>query len=473
MQTVKIKYLDEEAVVSVEGNSISLEFPTAEVMESKILQTPGLFRLKLSPKTKPPPVDPPVVPTWSWPRPASGIFVHPSGTSAGLGTLTNPMSLEKALAIGGAGKDIWIRGGTYNPKDTLRPKLVGSQSAPWRIFAYPGEEVTINFQTAQRHGIHFSSSNAWQIWKGIRFTDLSTGGPGGTVYNLLKADAGHDVSFHHCQFDNCKRSGLMTNGPAAGFVFYGCVIKDNGTDTQFDHGAYCNSLSGTLTFENCFVLNNAGHQIHGYNGSSSGTYGIRGFRILENSIFTYGEPSDRFVILQDSGPKHEARDCHVIGNVCYNAFPGKDATDKDRSTIKLTNGVNSRVEGNSVWGGDIATTGSVTRLDNMVLQNSTWPKEQVWVRPSRFDSGIVHVTAFNPSKASSVAADLTGIVPAGRYEIRAASSPQKVVGIAVYSGTGTIMLPIFGLSYDAQIRTGGHHWPGNGRAAGFILRRVP
>lgn len=422
----------------------------------------------------PTPTPTPTPGTWTYPKPTTGIFVVPNGSGSANGTITNPMSLEKALSLPGAGQQVWIRSGTYSPTNTLAPRLNGTREQPWKISAYPGEDVTINCATAQRHGIHFDSDNSWQEWRGVRFTDPSAGGPGGAVYCLLKADAGNDVTFAHCQFDNGKRSGIQTNGPAAGFVFYGCIVLNNGTDTQFDHGAYCNSLAGTLTFENCFILNNAGHQCHFYNGSTSSTYGIRGMKAIDNGIFTYGEPSDRFIIMQDSGPKHEARDCTITGNVCFNQFPGVDATDRDRSTIKLMNGAgNTRVAGNSIWGGDLTTSGSVTRMDNIIVSSGNWAKQEVWVRPSKFDEGLVHVTIFNPLAQPSVNVDLTKVFPAGNYEIRAASSPQKVAASGTYAGTGPVSFPMTGLDYAAQTRSGGFAWKGTGKAAGFVVKRVP
>lgn len=421
----------------------------------------------------PVPTPTPTPGTWSYPKPTTGIFVVPNGSGTANGTITNPMSLEKALSLPGAGQQVWIRSGTYSPTNTLAPRLNGTKDQPWKISAYPGEDVTISCATAQRHGIHFDSNDAWQEWRGVRFTDLSASGPATTIYNLCKLDAGHDISFIHCTFDNCKRSGILSNGPAAEILFYGCVILNNGSNTQLDHSIYAKSMAGTFTVENCLILNGAGTQLHFYNSSTSDAEGILGMHAIKNMIFTYGEPSDRPILFQDSGNRKEARDCHASGNVCYNAWPGVDATDKDRSVIKLVNGVNASVTANWIWGGDISTSGSVTRMDNIVMERGDWPKKEVWVYPSRFDSGIAHIAVFNPAQDATADVDLTGNFPAGNYEVRAASSPQKVCASGTYSGSGTIPVPMTGLTYDGQTRSGGFTWKGTPKANGFVVKRVP
>lgn len=426
-----------------------------------------------TPPPPPGPLPPTPPPAWTWPKPTTGIFVAPLAGSAGAGTLANPMTLERALATSGAAQQIWLRGGTYNLAQTISPRLAGTAAAPWKISAYPGEEPTINVNTAQRHGLLFTTAAAYQEWAGLRFTDLSTGPKITTEFQLAKFDAGTGVGFAHCQFDNGKSSGLVVNGPAKDNWFYGCIFLNNGSSSQFDHGIYAKSRAGKLTVTNSFFANNAGHQFHGYNGSPHTTEAIRGMSVVDNSIFTYGEPSDRFVLMQDSGELKEARDCTITGNLCYNAVPGADATEQDRSTIKLINGVNARVEGNRIWGGDLVTTGSVTRGDNIIFRLGDWPGLATWVRPSKHDPGIAHVTIFNPAGAASVPVELAGKFPPGRYEIRAATSPQKVCASGSWSGTGPIAFPMSGLVYEPQVRTGGFNWRGSAKANGFILRRVP
>ena len=454
METAKLKYLKGEAVMTVDGRSLRLEYVDPVDV----------------------PIPTPVPPIWNWPRPTTGIFVAHNGALAGSGTITNPLSLERALAIGGPGQQIWLRGGSYAPANTLSPRMEGSVTQPWKISAYPGEEVVIDCKTESRHGMLLNSlAMAFQRWTGIRFTDLSSTPASPTAYQLVKLDSSNEISFFGCQFDNCKRSGVIANGPARNTVLYGCLILNNGDNTQFDHGIYAKSLAGSFTVANCVLLNNAGHQLHGYNGSSSNLEAIKSMKAFDNSILTYGEPSDRAILFQDGGVSKSAIDCEARRNVYYNQFPPPvgDATDEDRSSIKIVSGSNCHITDNCVWGGLIVKSGGVTDSGNRVITRGNWPAAETWVRQFTYDDGLAHVTIWNPALLPSVSVML-GAMPAGNYEIRAASSPQKIAAKVAHGGIGSsVLFPTAGLTYDSQHRAGGYNWKGTPKANAFIVRRVP
>src|SRR5690242_10171949 len=112
-------------------------------------------------------------------------YVAPNGSANNSGSITSPLSLDKALSSNSpavAGDTIWVRGGTYS--GAYVSYLTGSASAPITVRAYPGERAILdaNNSAANSAGILLSVFGAYTTFWGLEITDsapnrVDSGGP--------------------------------------------------------------------------------------------------------------------------------------------------------------------------------------------------------------------------------------------------------------------------------------------------------
>lgn len=78
----------------------------------------------------------------------TGLFVSPVGTSAGLGTIDDPMDIVTAIQYVLPGETIYMRGGTYTPSSMIRisKEYSGIEGKRKSIVPYNGEHVVIDGQ---------------------------------------------------------------------------------------------------------------------------------------------------------------------------------------------------------------------------------------------------------------------------------------------------------------------------------------
>ncbi len=76
---------------------------------------------------------------------AATLYVSPTGTSSGTGTLTSPFgSIQSAVNAATAGSTIYLRGGTYSPTTNIQITKSGSAGSPYVVSAYESEKVVID-----------------------------------------------------------------------------------------------------------------------------------------------------------------------------------------------------------------------------------------------------------------------------------------------------------------------------------------
>jgi hypothetical protein len=76
---------------------------------------------------------------------AAIIFVSPTGSDSGSGTITSPLkSIQSAVNIATAGSTINLRGGTYALTKNVNFAKSGTASAPYTVQAYNGEKVILD-----------------------------------------------------------------------------------------------------------------------------------------------------------------------------------------------------------------------------------------------------------------------------------------------------------------------------------------
>lgn len=306
-------------------------------------------------------------PPYECPKPTIGIFVSPTGSPSGAGTMTSPISLASAIQatappIGSAQtRQIWLRGGTYTLDATLFPALKGTPENPWIVSAYPCEEPVLDVNTALRHGWLFGSSSQCHDvrFEGIEFTD-TRGANVVSSYNLFKVDGAKNIGWAHCSFHDGRSNGIIVNSKdSSGFWFYQCLVWNNGRDAQFEHGAYVKNNTGLQTWEECIFSNNAGHHLHAYNSSSDDREAVNGFRVLGCTFLTYGTSHSRPIILQDdAGTIRTASDNWVVGCAAWNARIPTDATMNSRQAVQTVNPRGYRLEDCTLWNTPIMVNGT-------------------------------------------------------------------------------------------------------------------
>ncbi|MBI4421939.1 MAG: right-handed parallel beta-helix repeat-containing protein, partial [Gemmatimonadetes bacterium] len=290
---------------------------------------------------------------------------------------------------------------------------------------------------------------------------------------------------------------------------YGCVVYNNGTHENLDHGIYVHNHTGTKLVESNVLFQNLAYGVHAF--AESGNPVQRNVHLLENVAFNNGTISTRYGAKGNIlvGGEVPAAGMRVVGNLLYFAV--------DTAGVNLTVGLDSVdnqeiiVQGNYLWGGAtamlvgpwqratvegnaLAGTGDMVDLwatvragpwrANVYYRNpvdsawqfrgvgyplSAWQaatglgtgdqatesppaKAEVFVRPNRYEPGRAFIVVRNWPRALAVDIDLSGVLKGGVYEIRNVQDifgPPVVQG--VYGGAGSVTLPMTGVTPPAAI----------------------
>jgi hypothetical protein len=430
----------------------------------------------------------------------AGWYVSPSGSSTNSGTHDRPWSLTYAMGGAGGriqpGDTVWLRGGTYAGR--YRTAIGGTSSQPIVFRGYPGERATIDgslrldgpdvvvwgFEIMQSDPLSLSAA---------KVPGIETFGARTRLVNLVI----HDVA----------QQGITFWDGADNAEVYGCIVYNNGTHENLDHGTYVHNSVGTKVLAENVFFNNLAWGIHVYAGPTAQTQ--RNVHILGNVSFNNGTISTRYAAKGNIivGAEVASEGMRIIDNMLYlsgsaggNMWVGYTAPSRD-----------VEVRGNTVWGGQTAMIvnewSSASIRDNRVggpadmvdlkssVSGHTWAGNEyyrepvaaawrysgtartftdwrlatglgtadaawytlpasprVFVRPNKYEPGRGHVVVYNWSRHASVSVDLSAVLqPGDRYEIR---NVQQLWGQPVLSGTyagGTIQLPMTGVAPPPRI----------------------
>jgi hypothetical protein len=395
------------------------------------------------------------------------FYVAPNGSASNPGTITSPLSLDKALSSSSpavAGDTIWVRGGTYS--GAYVSYLTGSASAPIVVRVYPGERAILdaNNAAAQSAGILLSVFGANTYYWGLEITDsnpnrVDSGGP--DTPNGVYLNSSSNIKFINMIIHDMPGQGMGLWAENTDAEVNGCLVYYNGTN-HWDHGIYLQNKTGTKTLKDNIVLEQASHGLHAY---GSDVAFLDNIRMEGNTVFESGGllgGAERNILL---GGLSVAHNPVVISNYTY--FRGSEGN----SNIGYSAGTANAIVTNNYWiAGNVAerfvinsgaqVTGNlfVGGLDPSNLP-STYPSNtyaasrptsgaQIFVRPNQYETGRANITVYNWGKASSVSANISsaGLVSGDTYEIRDAfnffGSP---VATGTYSGAA-VLIPMGGLS---------------------------
>ena len=99
---------------------------------------------------------------------SGGYYVSLNGDDSNAGTRGKAFgSIEKAIEAVGPGESIFIRGGTYYLRDTIKIEKDGMKGRPIRLWACPGEEVVLDFSKAGDSSDGFKIEGSYWHLKGL------------------------------------------------------------------------------------------------------------------------------------------------------------------------------------------------------------------------------------------------------------------------------------------------------------------
>ncbi|NOU69046.1 exopolygalacturonate lyase [Paenibacillus sp. LMG 31461] len=292
--------------------------------------------------------------------PGGDIYVSPTGTSAGTGTIDSPLDLDTAIAYVSAGQKIILQDGRYvrNAKLDIKKGNDGTPSAKKYLEAAPGATPIIDFDK-KSEGVVLSG-DYWHI-KGIDFTRTGPNTKGFTVggnYNIVEqsrfyanGDTGLQISstdgstdkttwpsynlILNCEsFDNIDPSNNNADGFAAkltaglGNVFRGDIAHNNIDDGWDLYTKVGTGAIGAVTIEDSIAYNN-GTLTNGRvgegdkNGFKLGGEGIHVPHLIRNSM-AFGNGANGFTSNSNPGVRAENNIGfnNAKGNLSFTTYSG-------------------------------------------------------------------------------------------------------------------------------------------------------
>lgn len=346
----------------------------------------------------------------------------PRGTPGGDGTVDRPWDLTTALAGGGGriqpGDTIWIGGGRY--VGAFRTQLRGKPDQLIVFRQARGERATID-GTLRAFGEYLAF---WGLE--IMQSNPASGGyglevhtNGGRFINLVIHDAG--------------TMGVSFWTPGEDSELYGCIIYNNGTHENKDHGVYLHNERGTKRVIDNVIFNNLAYGIHAYAGA--GNPSQRGIVVQGNTLFNNGTISTRY---------------RAKGNILVGGEVPVSAVDVSSNVLYYsgTKGVNLRLGYKSVSNEDVVARGNVMWGGEAGLQLGQWVRSQIennpWLvstpaapsvvlRPNRYERGRAYIVAYQAGLSAELKADVSAVLrPGDVYELR---SVQDLFGPPLARGT--------------------------------------
>jgi len=210
-----------------------------------------------------------------------GYHVAPTGQAAAAGTAADPWDLATALAGAGGrvhpGDTVWLGAGLYRGR--FQTALRGEPDAPIVFRQAPGVRATID-GTLRADGAHL-------VFWGFEITQSD---PLGDDFYGLQANASHS-RYINLVIHDVGTQGVSFWNPGVDAELYGCIVYNNGSHENLDHGVYVHNEEGTKRLRDNVFFNNYARGIQVY--ASRRNPGIRGVRVEGNVAFNNGTIAER------------------------------------------------------------------------------------------------------------------------------------------------------------------------------------
>jgi len=104
-------------------------------------------------------------------------YVATTGSDSNPGTAEEPWATVKyAVSQMAAGDTVWVHGGLYSGQTRISPSAIGTEAAPFRIWAVPGELPVLDFTGDSASNAGMQISGAWWHIKGLQIQHAGSGG---------------------------------------------------------------------------------------------------------------------------------------------------------------------------------------------------------------------------------------------------------------------------------------------------------
>ncbi len=362
--------------------------------------------------------------------------VSPTGTPAGDGSRTRPWDLGTGLAGGmgsvRAGDTVWLEDGRY--AGSFATSLAGEPGRPIVFRQARGAHALID-GTLRADGayLEFRDFEIEQSQPVIANTyGLQARTRGGKFIDLVVHDAGS--------------MGVSFWSPAEDAELYGCIIYNNGTHDNLDHGVYVHNERGHKLLADNVIFDNSSYGIHFY--AKAGNEPQQNVRIEGNILFNNGTISRRYRAKGNiiAGGDVPFSNIEVVDNLAY--YSGTEGENLRLGYSPAAANGAGLARGNILIGGETSLRHEAWPAARLEANVVTPPNTTlVFVRPNRYETGRAFIAIVNPRRLPFVKVSLAGITPSGRrYEIR---NVQALGGPPVASGVAeddSVSIPMSGVN---------------------------
>lgn len=385
--------------------------------------------------------------------PARTYYVSPSGTPGGNGTRARPWNLPTALAGAGGrlqpGDTVWLTAGRY--VGSFRTQLQGAPSRPIVFRQERGARATIDGTLfAQGADLVFWGFEIMQSNPLLGTYGLQAQTNNGRFVNLVIHDAGS--------------MGVSFWTPGENAELYGCVVFNNGTHENLDHGVYVHNERGLKRVVDNVFFDNLAYGIHAYAGPRNQPQ--RNIAIQGNVAFNNGTISQRYRAKGNilAGGDVPMSGIDVSSNYLF--YSGSEGVNLRLGYAPIANG-DVTARGNYIWGGEVGIRlgqwasaqldGNTIGGARLPLTDAAMPLSRanllldvrgptapaVFVRPNQYEHGRAFIVVYNFPRQRSVTADVSSVLnPGESYELR---SVQDLFGPPIAHGSytgGSISVPM-------------------------------
>ena len=211
---------------------------------------------------------------------ARDLYVSPSGTPSGPGTIAEPYDLATAVSgqVVRPGDTFWLRGGNY-VIGHVNTTIGGAPGQPVTFRQLPGEQARIDgsltFWGQAGHVVlrdfelYSSDTNRLSTQ-----TNVGISPPPTDINPVIGIGCfSPNFSFINLIVHDHTRSGIYISGISTNTLVYGCVVYNNGwasPDNAEGHSFYVQSNIGTRVLADNVAFNAAGANFHIYESHSGG-----------------------------------------------------------------------------------------------------------------------------------------------------------------------------------------------------------
>jgi hypothetical protein len=205
------------------------------------------------------------------------LYVSPSGTPFGPGTILQPYNLATALSgqVGQPGDTFWLMGGEY-VIGHINTTIQGAAGRPITFQQLPGEWARVN------GSLTFFDSMGYVVLRNFELFNSDTNrvsaetnvGFNVTDINIISGISSYapNLSFINLIVHDQTREGIYISQSSPNNLIYGCVVYNNGwrsPDNAEGHGVYVQGWNGNRVISDSLAFNNSGIGFQIYDNASN------------------------------------------------------------------------------------------------------------------------------------------------------------------------------------------------------------